>query len=471
MSPHSLPHLPTLHELLESPPLKTIVDRFSGSTVISTVATMLDEIRREVQNAAVEMALPSVTDVAERIVRRIAEDESSLLRPVINATGILLHERLGPAPLAEEAVAEMLVVARGYTNQNLDLASGRPLRRLAAIENLLRELTGAERALVVHSKAGAVMLMSAALAAGRELIVARSQLNESEDGCRLSDMIVAGGAALREVGAANNVRLDDYAQALGDATAALMLVQPSNYVVAGSMGSVALRELIELAGRRKLVVIHDVGAGGLLDVGRLGLCPEPVVAESVKAGADAVLFCGDKLLGGPQCAILVGRRALIEKLERHPAAGAMQADRLTLAALNATLRLYREPEKARLAIPLLRLLHTSAENLKNRAERLAPQAAATAAIAEARAVAGESCLMGEVPPNRQLLTWCVSLRPATMSVDRLAAALRGSEPSVVGRVYEDRLLIDLRSVLPCQDAEILLALERLGQPSATTTQG
>ena len=215
------------------------------------------------------------------------------------------------------------------------------------------------------------MLVSAALAAGRELIVARSQMNESEDGCRLSDVIAAGGAVVREVGAANHVRLDDYAQAIGEATAAILLVQTSNYVVAGSMGSVALTELIQLAGPRKLAVIHDAGGGGLLDVGRLGLCPEPVVNESVKAGAGGVLFCGDKLLGGPQCAMLVGRRTLIETLERHPAAAAMQADRLTLAALQATLRLYRDPEKARRAIPLLRLLHTSAANLKNRAERLA----------------------------------------------------------------------------------------------------
>ncbi len=458
-----------MHELLESPPLKAIVDRFSRGMVVSTVAAMLDEVRREVQNAATEMTLPSVTDLAERIVRRLADDESTRLRPVINATGILLHEQLGPAPLADEAIAEMLVVARGYTNQNLDLASGRTARRLAEVESLLRELTGAERALVVHSKAAALMLVSAALAAGRELIVARSQMNESEDGCRLSDVIAAGGAVVREVGAANHVRLDDYAQAIGEATAAILLVQTSNYVVAGSMGSVALTELIQLAGPRKLAVIHDAGGGGLLDVGRLGLCPEPVVNESVKAGAGGVLFCGDKLLGGPQCAMLVGRRTLIETLERHPAAAAMQADRLTLAALQATLRLYRDPEKARRAIPLLRLLHTSAANLKNRAERLAPQAAATAVIADAQAVAGDSCRMGEAPPNRQLPTWCVSLRPATMSVDRLAVALRAGEPAVVGRVHEDRLLIDLRSVLPGQESEIVVALERLGQTSSATT--
>ena len=466
MSPNPLRNLPSIHELLESPALKALVERISRSAVVSTVRTVLDEVRHEVQTAASDRTLPSAGDLAERIARRIVEGQPPVLRPVINATGILLNDDLGRAPLAEEAVAEMAAVARDYASLELNLATGRRSRRNAAVEGLLRDLSGAEAALVVNNNAGATMLTLAALAAGREVIVSRGQLIEIGGSYRLPEMMAASGAVLREVGTTNKTQLDDYAQAISESTAALMLVHLSNFAVVGVAESVTLEALVGLRQRRQLPVIHNIGSAALIDFRPLGLPGQPVVGDSIKAGADVVLLSGDKLAGGPQCGVILGRKTLLEKIERHPMARALRVDKLTLAALAATLRLYRDPQQARLSIPLLHLLTTSAENLKNRAERLAPQAAATPAIRQAVAVSDVTCLGWGSVPNQELPTWCVALRPAGMTVERLAAALRLGTPSVVGRVKEDRLLLDLRSVLPRQDTQLVAALEALGKQEA-----
>jgi L-seryl-tRNA(Ser) seleniumtransferase len=464
MSPNPLRNIPSVGELLESPQLKSLVDRISHNAVVNTVRTVLDEMRTEVQTAAAEMSLPSVTDLAERIAKRIMETETPLLRPVINATGILLHTGLGRSTLSEEAIAEMSAVARDYASVEMDLASGRRSRRSLSAEGLIKELTGAEAGLVVNNNAGATMLTLAALAAGREAIVSRGQLIEIGGSYRLPEVMSASGAVLREVGATNKTHLHDYARAIGEQTAMLLLVHPSNFVVVGFTESVELPALVELGRKHKIPVIHDIGSGALVDFNQFGFNNEPMAKESIRTGADIVLFSGDKLLGGPQCGIIAGRKAMIEKIERHPLARALRVDKITLAALAATLRLYRDPEKARLSVPILHLLSTSVDNLKNRAERLAPQMAAVKSIvSSAEAVADITYLGGGSIPTQQLSTWCVAIRPASLSVDRLAAALRTGTPAVVGRVREDRLLLDLRSVFPRQDAEMLAALEALSK--------
>ncbi len=461
MSPNPLRNLPSIHELLENPTLKSLADRINRNAAVSAVRTVLDEVRHEVQTAAADRTLPSVSDLAERIARRITEGQPCSLRPTINATGVLLSNGLGRAPLADEALVEMAAVARDYASVDMDLATGRPQPRNTAVEDLLRELTGAEAALVVNNNAGATLLALAALAMGRKVIVARGQLIEMGEGYRLPNMIAASGAVLREVGTTNKCQADDYAQAIGPSTAALMLVHVGSLSVAGAE-SASLESLVEIGRRNKIPVIHNIGAGAMLDLRTFGLPGQPVAGESIQSGADLVLFCGDKFVGGPQSGIILGRKALLEKIERHPMARALRVDKLTLGALAATLRLYRDPEKARYHIPLLQLLGTSTENLKNRAERIAPQVAALPAVAEATAIA-EAADPAESDFARQLPTWCVSIRPATMSVERLAAALRTGTPSVVGRVKDDRLLLDLRSVLPRQDIELLAALEGLGK--------
>jgi L-seryl-tRNA(Ser) seleniumtransferase len=458
MAPNPLRNIPSVNELLESPPLRKLVDRLSHNVVVDGVRRFLDEMRHQVQNAAVEIAPTSVTELAERVARRILQRQVPPLRPVINATGILLHTGLGRAPLAEEAIEEMAAAARDYANVELDLASGQRWRRTLGVAALLGELTGAEAALVVNNNAGATMLTLAALAAGREVIVSRGQLIEIGGSYRLPDVMAASGAVLREVGTTNKTRIGDYERAVTDETAALLLVHPSNYVVAGFSESVSLEELVELGRRRKLPVIHDVGSGAMIDFARFGFVGEPVAPQSIQAGADLVLFSGDKLLGGPQCGIILGRRPLVEQIERHPMARALRVGKLTLAALAATLRLYRDPEKAVHRIPLLQLLGTSVDNLKNRAQRLAPQIGATSAVDSAEPVAGVTYLGGGSIPTQQLATWCVAVRPAGRSVDQLATALRTGTPPVIGRVQEDRLLLDLRSVLPRQDQDLVAAM-------------
>jgi L-seryl-tRNA(Ser) seleniumtransferase len=463
MPSNPLRNLPSIHELLESPALKTLLDRISQNAVVSTVRTVLDEVRHEVQTAASDRTLPSASDLAERIARRIVEKQSSELRPVINATGALLNGGLGRPPLAEEAIAAMTAVARDYASVELNLSTGRPCRPSEAIEELLRELCGAEAALVVNSEAAATLLTLAALAAGREAIVARSHVIDRGDGWRLPELAAASGARLHEVGTVNDTDLNDYTQAIGATTAAILVVNAGNFAIVGATQSATLGELAGVGQRRQLPLVYDLGGGALVDFRPFGLEEQPVVGDSIKAGADVVLLSGDKLLGGPQCGIILGRKTLLEQIERHPLARALAADKLTVAALAATLELYREPEKARLSIPLLRLLGASAENLKNRAERLAPQAAATAAICEAVALA-DVARLGWGAPALELPTWCIAIRPAAMTVDRLDAALRMGTPPVVGRKKDDRLLLDLRSVLPRQDIQLLAALEALAKP-------
>ncbi len=462
MSLNPLRNIPSVSELLESPSLKSLVDRLSHNTVVNTVRTVLDEMRSEVQTAVGEKTLPNVAELAERIARRVMEAESLGLRPVINASGILLHTGLGRAPLAEEAIAEMTAVARDYASLEIDLNTGKRSRRTLAAEPLLKELTGAEAALVVNNNAGATMLVLAALGAGREVIVLRGQLIEIGGSFRLPDVMALSGAILREVGTTNKTHLADYSLAIGEKTAAILLVHPSNYLVQGFSESVELHELVELGKQHRLPVIHDIGSGALVDFAQFGLPGEPMAKKSIADGADAVLFSGDKLIGGPQCGIILGRKAAIEKIQKHPFARALRVDKLTLAALAATLRLYRDEEKAKLSVPLLRLLGTSAENLKNRAERLAPQiGSAKKVVAAAEPVPDVTYLGGGSIPTQQLPTWCIAITPAAMTVDRFSAALRSGTPPVVGRIQQDRLLLDLRSVFPRQDAALAAAVEAL----------
>lgn len=456
-----LRNLPSVSELLESPPLRNLVDKVSRNVVVTRVRTFLDDLRTEVQAAAAEIHVPSAMELAERFASRILESDQPGLRPVVNATGVLLHTGLGRAPLAEEAIEEMVAVARDYASLELDLASGRRGQRAVAVEGFLTDITGAEAALVVNNNAGATLLALAALAAGREVIVSRGQLVEIGGSYRLPDVMSASGAVLREVGTTNKTRLADYEAAIGERSAAMLLVHPSNFVVLGFAESAPLPELVKLGRARGLPVIHDIGSGALMDFSQFGFANEPLASDSIKQGADLVLFSGDKLLGGPQCGIAVGKRSLVERMSGHPLARALRVDKITLAALAATLRLYRDPAQAKRSIPLLHLLSTSVENLRGRAERLAPQLAAQAAIALAEPVSDVTYLGGGAVPGQQLATWCVALSPASVSVDRLASRLRAGSPSVVGRIQNERLCLDLRTVFPRQDQDLVSAVAAL----------
>ena len=386
---------------------------------------------------------------------------------MINATGILLHTGLGRAPLAEQAIAAIADICRDYASVEVDLDSGKRSSRGVAVERLLQNITHCEAAAVVNNNAGATLLTLAALAPQREVVVSRGQLVEIGGSYRLPEVMQTSGARLREVGTTNKTRIADYEQAIGPETAALMHVHTSNYLIYGFSEQTPLSDMIALAHKKHLILIDDIGSGALWDFSRYGVGGEPRPQESLRAGADVVLFSGDKLLGGPQCGIILGKRELIEKINQHPLARALRTDKITLAALAATLRLYQDPEQAEMTLPLLMLLSAPIENLKNRAERLAPQLAQPTAIASAEPVQETTYLGGGSMPNQQIPTWCVALKPAQENIESLAARLRGGYPSVCGRIQNDSLLIDLRTVFPRQDEQLVQAVQALAPRSET----
>ena len=428
--------------------------------VVDGVRSFLDDYRQEIDGVDQPVNIASVTQMAERIARRILRGERSSLRPVINATGILLHTGLGRAPLAEQAIEEMVTIARDYASLELDLRTGKRSNRFDAVGGLLCEITGAVAAAVVNNNAGATMLTLAALGSGREVIVSRGQLIEIGGSYRLPDVMQVSGACLREVGTTNKTREQDYENAICEKTAALMRVHPSNFVVVGFTAGVGLAELVRIGKKHRLPVIDDIGSGAITDLTPYGIRDEPLAAESIATGADVVLFSGDKLMGGPQSGIILGKRKEIERIVHHPMARALRVDKLTLAALGATLRLLRDPQQAAHQIPLLQLLATPNENLRLRAESIASQLQHVTGIAKAEAIEEEAFLGGGSVPTQQIKTWCVAIDLDTESLNSFHTRLRTGTPAVVGRVQKGQLLIDLRSVPPRQDAQIVLAISQ-----------
>lgn len=458
--PNPFRHLPSVNQLLENPSLKSLVDRVNHQVVVEGVRNFLDDMRRNVANATGEVHIPSPSELAERIASWLERSDRPPLQPVINGTGILLHTGLGRAPLAEAALEEIRQVAGGYASVEVDLATGGRGQRVKAVEKLLCELTGAEAAVVMNNNAAATMLTLSTLASGKEVIVSRGQLVEIGGSYRLPDVMECSGARLREIGTTNKTRPDDYRSAMGEETGALLRVHPSNYEIVGFTESVSIGELVRIANGR-VPVIDDIGSGALIDFTEFGLRNEPMARQSIADGADVVLFSGDKLLGGPQCGIVVGKQKYVRAILEHPMMRAMRVGKLTLAALAATLRLYRQPEAARLQIPLLRMLSTSVENLELRANKIAGQVAHLPWVAHCEAIPEHAMLGGGSLPTQQIPSWAVALQSKERSVDQLAAKLRMGFPSVVGRVQQDRLLLDMRTIAPHSDMAVVQRLEAL----------
>ncbi len=462
-----LRNIPSVNELLESPPLQRLVDRASRTVVISGVRSFLDGFRKEVETATAEIRVPTPTELAQRIADWILEDGRATLREVINATGIPLHTGLGRAPWPRQAIDAVEQIARGYASVEIGLESGQRSQRVVAVEKLLRHLTGAEGAAVVNNNAGATLIVLSALAAEKEVVVSRGQLIEIGGSFRLPDVMSVCGAKLREVGTTNKTRIGDYREAIGQDTAALMRVHTSNFVVSGFVEETSLEELVDLGGKRNLPVIDDIGSGAMIDFARYGIEGEPVASASIKAGADLVLFSGDKLMGGPQCGIIVGRRDLVQKIAKHPLMRALRVDKATLAALAATLNLYLDPDTVVRNVPLLALMETPIENLRNRAERLAPQIADAGSIQTATPHEDVTYLGGGSVPTQQIRTWTIRVTPEAGSVSDLSDTLRGLCPAVMGRVQNDQMVLDLRSVFPAQDVQLVDAFQAL-QPGASS---
>ncbi|MFO0913605.1 MAG: L-seryl-tRNA(Sec) selenium transferase [Pirellulales bacterium] len=457
-------NFPSVQELLDSPALRGVLDTVNRHVVTEEVRSVLETLRSELIAKTAkwsEVRVPTAQEVAERVAQWIRGGQSDRLGAVINATGVVLPAALGRAPLADAALEAMVETGRSYCSLELDLSSGLPVDRQQVVGALLCQLTGAEGALVVNNSAAATLLATAAVAGGRELLVSRGQLIEFDSGYRIPDIVAAAGARLREVGTTNSTRLSDFEQAAGDATAAVMRVHTLNYVIDGATAEVSLEDLVAMARRRNLLVIDNLGSGTLVDLSASGLSAEPQVTTSVRAGADLVLLSGDMLIGGPQAGIIVGRKALIDQLARHPLARALRVDKLTLAALAATLRLYLQPAGPENSVPVLALLGTSAENLRHRAEKMAVQLRGLPCVRTVEAVSDHTYLGDAAVPGHQLATWCVAIEPAGMAASDLAGRLRSGRPAVCGRVVHDRLLLDLRAVRPAEDGQIVLALESI----------
>jgi L-seryl-tRNA(Ser) seleniumtransferase len=435
--------LPRMDALLEHPELVARAATLGRGTVLGAAREALEAGRRAVAGGG---AVPGVEELAARVAGELDGLWARRTRRVVNATGVVLHTNLGRAPLsavARAAVAE----AAGYASVEYDLVAGTRGRRGAAAEALLREATGAEAGLVVNNAAGALLLALGGLARGREVVVSRGELIEIGGEFRLPQVMEAAGVVLREVGTTNRTHLRDYAAALGEATGLVLAVHPSNYRVEGFATRPALAELAALAAERGLPLLHDVGSGLLH--GELG--DEPSVAASLRAGADLVLFSGDKLLGGPQAGLVVGRAELVGRLARHPLARAVRADKLTLAALEATLAEHLAGRRDQL--PVWRALLLTAAELEPRAAAVAAAVGPAASLRAGTSVAGGGSLPGE-----GLQSVLVEVDPAPAGATEVLARLRAGDPPVVARVERDRVVVDLRTVPPEQDALVARAL-------------
>lgn len=454
-------NLPSVNQLLESPQLKKLVGTLNHNVVVDGVRTFLDDLREQINTTTEEVVVPTATDLAEKISTWLTNEERPYLRPVINATGTILHTGLGRAPLAKSALQAVREIGSGYASVEVDLKTGERGQRSLAVERLLRGLTGAEAALVVNNNAAATMITLAALSAGKEAIVSRGELIEIGGSYRLPDVMQVSGAKLKEVGTTNKTRLSDYETAVHDGTGAILKVHPSNFEIVGFTESVSIKQLVPLANQHRIPLIDDIGSGALIDFSKYGLINEPIAQESIRAGADIVLFSGDKLLGGPQCGIIVGRRRFITQILNHPLARALRVDKMTLAALVETLKLYRNRETAEQEIPILRMLSMPIENLKLRAEKIRQLIGSLPGVAACETIQDHSMLGGGSVPTQKIPTYCVSLRPSDGSVDRLAERLRTVSPPVIGRISKDQLLLDLRTIAPNEDMQVVSAFESL----------
>ena len=452
----TLRSLPAVHRLQQHPAVRAAAQGPAAPWATAVVREVLEE-ERQLRRQGAEPRSPD--QLAEAAARRLAALARPSLRRVINATGIVLHTNLGRAPLAPPAVTAVAEVAGSYSTLEYDPDSGGRGSRLDHVRYLLRRLTGAEDALVVNNNAAAVFLVLATLAAGREVVVSRGQLVEIGGSFRIPEILAASGARLVEVGTTNKTRLSDYAAAIGPDTALLLRVHASNYRIIGFTASVPLAELVALGRQHGIPVVDDIGSGLLFPQPDPAFADEPSVRGSLEAGADLVAFSGDKLLGGPQAGIVAGRAELIARLRRHPLMRALRCDKLVLAALEATLRLYLAGDEARRQVPVLALLARTADELAGMARELGARLRqALGPAAEVTLAPGRSQAGGGSLPGVELPTTLVGLRVPGIPAERLARALREGRPAVVGRVQDGTLWFDPRTLLPGEEEELVRAV-------------
>ncbi|MCD6525764.1 MAG: L-seryl-tRNA(Sec) selenium transferase [Desulfuromonas sp.] len=452
-----LKQLPSIDRLLQCPQLAQ--SSAPHCLIVEAAQEAVQHCRQQILNNSVSLTNIDIDAIAEQTQQRLNHKIQPSLRQVINATGTLLHTNLGRAPLSDEALQAIDDVARSYSNLELDLGSGKRGHRYSHIDQLLCRLTGAEAAAVVNNNAGAVLLALTALAQGKEAVVSRGELVEIGGAFRVPDVMAAGGVILHEVGTTNKTHLHDYENALNNNTGLLLKIHTSNYRIVGFAQSVAAAEMVELGQKNKIPVMEDLGSGMLFDLSEFGLPREPTVREGVEAGIDLLTFSGDKLLGGPQAGLIVGKKWAIDKIRNHPLARALRIDKLTLAALETTLRHYLDRQQAIDKVPVLRMLNMKADELEQRSQAfMARLRTAITERANVELIAEASCVGGGALPITDLPGCALALTPRHTSAEGCAIRLRHSTVPVVARIQEDRLLVNLRTVLPAQESVLIQAL-------------
>ena len=448
--------IPSIEQLRQRPSVQRLEARYGRDATVQALRDEAAALRRQLaaEEAGVRDAAEAAARIEAGLAARLDVALSPSLRPVINATGVIVHTNLGRAPLSRAAIDRVAAVAGGYTNLEYDLAAGRRGSRTVHASALVARLTGAEDAVVVNNNAAAVLLTLAALAAGREVIISRGELVEIGGGFRVPDVLRQSGAILREVGTTNRTRAADYAAAIGDRTAILLRVHPSNFRIEGFTERPSLADLVGLSQRSDIPVVEDLGSGCLKAIG--GIEEEPTVGASIAAGVAVCTFSGDKLLGGPQAGVIAGRRAALDRIRSHPLMRAVRVDKLTYAALEATLHDHATG-RAGESVPVVRMIETPVARIEARAEslrsRLADTGGLTVSVTSTEATIGGGSTPGVTLPSRAL-----TVAGAGRSAAALAAALRAGTPPVIGRIADDRLLLDLRTVDPRDDDDLAKAV-------------
>ena len=455
MQKELLRSLPSVSALLEHDEVREWLNGLPRSAVVTAVQAAVDAARKTILDGATPAPI-DVQQILARAEEELVRRSMPSLRRVINATGIVLHTGLGRAPLCDAAIEAVVEGASGYCNLEFDLTTGARGKRTTHIAEQLVRITGAEAATVVNNNAAATLLILQTFAAGREVIVSRGQLIEIGGSFRLPDIMRAGGVTLREVGTTNRTRLSDYESAINDRTAMLLRVHTSNYRVVGFTEDVPIDAIAALAHRFGLFAVDDLGSGVLFDPAAHGLPPEPFVTASILAGADLICFSGDKLLGGPQCGIILGKREHIDRLNANPLMRTYRVDKLTLLALEATLHHYADPHDALQSIPALAMLGASTDELAARARALADELKNALPEEQFYICSDVAYAGGGSMPGHELPTVVVQWRPSGRSAHAMTAALREAETPVIVRIRDDALCFDLRSIRPV-DFELLVS--------------
>lgn len=441
--------LPSVDQLLQTEEVNQWISSYGRPLTLDAIRSVLDKVRLRYAEAS---TIPDRESLLEQVGSKLQNWTAPTLRDVINATGVILHTNLGRAPLSQAALDAIRSVASGYSTLEYDLRKGKRGTRSVHAESLLKRITGVSAALVVNNNAAAVMLALTALARRRAVVIARTQLVEIGGGFRVPDVMKQSGARLVEVGTTNRVHLADYESALDESPVMILRAHRSNFRIIGFTTEPSLTELASLARRVGIPLVDDLGSGSLLDTSRFGLGHEPMVQESLAQGADLVCFSGDKLLGGPQAGIIVGRADLVAKLKKHPLARAIRADKLCLAGLSATLLHYLKDEAAQ-EVPVWRMIAMSTEQIRERAQNWVE------VIGHGEVINGESTVGGGSLPGETLPTFTLALR--VRSPNRFIARLREAHPAIIARLEDDRVVLDPRTVLPEQEGALLDGLRRV----------